>query len=93
MSGLNKNKPLSSYSLDELDKNFVVVRNIECGYVLGLLPVKDADELFKTVEDSFPLDTESIISEEVQDCIDEDRVLSKDSVFENIYENMDLDGE
>lgn len=83
---------LNEFSLTELEEKFVVIRNIECDYVLGLMDTETAKEVFGEVKDCFPLSADSLVDEEIWDCIEDNKVVSKDKVRRNIYENMDLDG-
>jgi hypothetical protein len=81
---------LNNLSLTELEEKFVVIRNIECDYVLGLMDNKSAQEVFGEVKDCFPLSADSLVDEEIWECIKDNKVVSKDKVRRNFYENMDL---
>jgi hypothetical protein len=82
---------LNKLSLNELEEKFVVIRNIECCYVLGLMDNDSAEEVFGEVEDCFPLSADSLVDEEVWNCIEDNVIVSKDKVRRNIYENMNFE--
>lgn len=84
---------LNDLSLTELEEKFVVIRNIECDYVLGLMDKESAQKVFGEVDDCFPLSPDSLVDEEIWDCIADNKKVSQDKVRRNIYENMDLNGD
>ncbi len=86
---MNKKK-LSDLSLDELDDEYFLIRNIECDYILGFMTNEDAMEVFDEVEDPFPLSADSIIDYNVRDAIEGNCIVGKDKVRRHIYENMDV---
>ena len=81
-------KKLSDYTLDELQEEYVVIVNVKCDYELGLMKQEDADEIFNKYKETFPLEYEPLVSEDRQYMIDENKIVSKDKLKRNIYEEV-----
>ena len=81
-------KKLEDYTLDELNEQFVVISNVECGYELGFMEVEKANEIFEQYKESFPLEYEPLVSEERQLMIQENKIVSEDKLKRNIYEEV-----
>ena len=87
-NGGKMTKKLSELSLDELNENYVVIINIECGYDLGFMDHETAEKIFGEYDSPFPLDFEPVIPPEREDMIAENKVVSVDKVKRNIYEEV-----